>query len=535
MKIASVHLDHFKRFTDLTIRGLGTDVRLAVLAGPNGSGKSSLFDAFMLWWHSRHRGFNDDRSYYRKGDTVETATHVRIRVNFHGQEPTGDNAARSFYFRTAYRNDPDFQQHQPPLQRRGPVTDERRFARMIESDAAVSGNYSRLASRAFEDAFALYPATTTLGDFREKMIGDIRDSVQRLFPGLLLNTLGNPLEDPTFRFDKGTAKSFDYKNLSGGEKAAFDLLLDLIVKRRELPEAIYCIDEPDAHMNARLQGALLGELYSLLPGQAQLWVATHSIGMMRKARELDEATPGTVAFLDFGDLDFDRPTVIEPSRPTRIFWHKQLAVAIDDLAHLVAPREVVICEGNPAGPIPGKDAEFDATCYDTIFGDEFPDVKFLSAGNAADVTRDRLGFLAALPKIAAGIKVRRLIDRDDHARADIKQFNADGISVLSRRNIESYLFDDEVLAALCEGEGKTPDLPAVIAAKKSAIASSIGRGNPIDDLKKASGDIFNDTRQILKLVGRGNGPRAFARATLAPLTKPGMAVYDELKQAIFGK
>jgi hypothetical protein len=317
----------------------------------------------------------------------------------------------------------------------GPVTEERRFGRMIESDAAVSSNYRRLASRAFEDAFALHPATTTLGEFREKVIGDIRDSVQRLFPGLVLNTLGNPLEDATFRFDKGTAISFDYKNLSDGEKAIFDLLLDLVVKRGELPEAIYCIDEPDAHMNARLQSALLGELYSLLPAQAQLWVATHSIGMMRKARELAEVTPGTVAFLDFGDRDFDQPTLIEPSRPTRAFWQNQLEVALDDLAHLVAPREIVICEGNPAGPTPGKDAEFDATCYNTIFGDEFPDVKFLSAGNAADVTRDRLAFLAALPKIAAGITVRRLIDRDDHAPEDIKQFNAAGISVLSRRNI----------------------------------------------------------------------------------------------------
>jgi predicted ATPase len=531
MKIAGVHLDHFKRFTDLTISGLGPDVRLVVLAGPNGSGKSSLFDAFMLWWYSRGAGFHDDRSYYRKGDTVEMHTSGRIRVNFHGQEPTGDDVARSFYFRTAYRNDPDLQQN--TLQRQGPIVDERRFARMIETDAAVSLNYRRLASQAFEDAFALHPAAMTLGQFREKVIGEIRDSVQRLFPGLVLNTLGNPFEVATFRFDKGTATAFDYKNLSGGEKAAFDLLLDLTVKRRELPEAIYCIDEPDAHMNARLQGALLNELYSLLPRQAQLWVATHSIGMMRKARELAEATPDAVAFLDFGDLDFDQVTVLGPSRPTRIFWQKQLAVALDDLAHLVAPREVVVCEGNPVGPTPGKDAEFDATCYDIIFRDEFPDVKFLSGGNASDVARDRLGFLAVLPKIAE-IKVRRVIDRDDHAAEDITKFNAGGVRVLSRRNIESYLFDDEILTALCEQEGKLVKLPALIAAKNSAITKSIERGNPKDDLKKASGDIFDSTRRILQLVGRGNDPRAFARATLAPLIKPRTAVYDELKQAIFG-
>ena len=189
-------------------------------------------------------------------------------------------------------------------------------------------------------------------------------------------------------------------------------------------------------MNARLQGALLNELYSLLPDQAQLWLATHSIGMMRKARELAGATPDAIAFFDFGDPNFDQVTVIEPSRPTRAFWQRQLAVALDDLAHLVAPREVVICEGNPAGAVQGKNAEHDAICYDTIFSDEYSDVKFLSAGNANDVARDRLAFLAVLPKIAAGITVRRLIDRDDHAPADVTQFNAEGIIVLSRRNIE---------------------------------------------------------------------------------------------------
>jgi AAA domain, putative AbiEii toxin, Type IV TA system len=222
-----------------------------------------------LWRRSRHGGYRDDVSYYRKGADDVINTVDRVTLQFHGGEPLGDAIQRSFYFRTAYRNDPEFQLQ--ALQRQDPILGERRFERMIDSDAAVSANYRRLASQAFQDAFALHPASMTLGEFREQVIGDARDSVQHLFPGLVLNSLGNPIDNGTFRFDKGSAQSFDYKNLSGGEKAAFDLLLDLIVKRRTFPEAIYCIDEPDAHMNARLQGALLGELYRLLPEQAQLW------------------------------------------------------------------------------------------------------------------------------------------------------------------------------------------------------------------------------------------------------------------------
>jgi hypothetical protein len=48
-----------------------------------------------------------------------------------------------------------------------------------------------------------------------------------------LNSLGYPLSAGTFRFDKGDSHAFLYTNLSGGEKAAFDLLLDILIKRKE--------------------------------------------------------------------------------------------------------------------------------------------------------------------------------------------------------------------------------------------------------------------------------------------------------------
>ena len=46
MKIQSIHLQNFKRFTDLKIQNIPAIAKLVVLLGPNGCGKSSLFDAF---------------------------------------------------------------------------------------------------------------------------------------------------------------------------------------------------------------------------------------------------------------------------------------------------------------------------------------------------------------------------------------------------------------------------------------------------------------------------------------------------------
>lgn len=531
VKIKSVRLRHFKRFADLAIDDL-PPAKLVVLTGPNGSGKSSLFEAFQVWRQAHGYGLSWDTAYHlrpQQGLNWDEA----VKIEFSQPSPVDDLARRkTFYLRSAYRNESDFVLDN--LTRVGSATATQRFNRMSDNDAAVADNYRRLVSQALSDAFVTESGSTTIDQFRTKVLGEIRAAVRRLFPDLILNDLGDPLSNGTFRFDKGAAQGFHYKNLSGGEKAAFDLVLDLVIKRREFDNTIFAIDEPDAHMATRLQGALLAELYDLVHETSQLWVATHSIGMMRKARELHAANPDDVIFLDFGGHDFDQPVKLAPVQPSRAFWEGVLAVALDDLAALVAPSKVVICEGNPIGPAAGKNAEHDARCYEAIFGDAFPDVKFLSGGNSGQVAGDRLAFAAALLKIANGIEVRRLVDRDDHAPADVTSFNQGGIRVLSRRHLECYLYDDEVLRALCDASGKTDLVPDVLREKQNALAASVARRKPADDLKSAAGDIYTKLKQRLGLTGVGNDPAAFARNTLAPLIRPGMSVYEELKNDIFG-
>lgn len=526
MKIKNVRLRSFRRFEDLTMSDL-PPAKLVVLAGPNGAGKSSLFDAFSIWQQTQAHGLNWDANYHGRATGVPAWQGNNVEIEFHST-PTPKKA---FYLRTAYRNDPAF--GLTKLSRQGSPEDERPHRRMIETETVVSANYQRLASDAFEDLFARESQATTVGAFREKVIGELRDAIARLFPHLVLNTLGNPLSEGTFRFDKGTQKGFAYTNLSGGEKAAFDLLLDLIVKRRTFDDTVYAIDEPEAHMNTRLQGALLEELLGLLPEGSQLWIATHSIGMMRKARELHNKSPRDVLFLDFGDRDFDQPVTIEPSAPTRAFWERVLNVALDDLAELIAPKEIVLCEGNPATPVGGKNEEHDAQCYDKIFGAEYPDTTFVSAGSSKEISGDRLRFVTGFKKVAKGISIKRLIDRDDHASADVAKYEAEGIRVLSRRHLEAYIYDEEVLRALYDIHGRAADFPDAQAARTKAITASQGRGNPHDDVKSAAGEIYTFVKQHLGLTGCGNDQQSFARNTLAPLIKPGMIVYAELTKDIF--
>ena len=55
MKIKSMHLKNFKRFSDLTIDCIPESAKLVLLVGANGSGKSSIFDAFH--WLSKESVF----------------------------------------------------------------------------------------------------------------------------------------------------------------------------------------------------------------------------------------------------------------------------------------------------------------------------------------------------------------------------------------------------------------------------------------------------------------------------------------------
>jgi predicted ATPase len=530
--ISRVQVRSFKRFHDLTIEIPGSP-KLVVLCGPNGIGKSSLIDALRLWHggHGSGEGWFIDETYHRKSGDAVLGVGDLIAIDF--VEPLPADPRKLIYARSAYRHEPDFQMS--TISSQGEILAAPKSNRMIDSESKVSNNYLRLIAATLDELYGGDHDAETVGALRDRQIGRVREVMRSLFPSLELKGPGDPMGGGTFFFSKAGRTDFHYKNLSGGEKAAFDLVLDLAIKTATYDNSVIAIDEPELHLNPRLQASLLEQLVSLVSDEGQLWVATHSIGMMRKAQEIWAASPAEVAFLDFEDHDFDDGVVMEPSEPSRAFWNHVFEVALGDLAGLLAPDQVVLCEGRVAGGTNVAKAEFDARCYRRIFAREFPRTDFISVGNAPDVHTDRLEIGRSIQTIVTGTKVVRVVDRDSRSADEVRDLEAAGTRVLSRRHLESFLLDDEVLAALTQSLGKPELLGDVLALMAQAIAASVGRGNDPDDAKSAAGEFFVAIRQQLGLVQSGSTVDAFLADTLAPLLQPGLRVYDELRRDLFAE
>lgn len=284
-------------------------------------------------------------------------------------------------------------------------------------------------------------------------------------------------------------------------------------------------------MSPALQGALLDELFVAVPPNSQLWLATHSIGMMRRARDLARLHPGSVAFIDFDGVNFDLPQSIRPIEPDKPFWKRAMQIALDDLAGYVTPEQVVLCEGGRLAG--GKD--FDAECYNVIFQVDEPQTMFFGAGNVDDIRNDPRGVQRLITALAPDVVIARVIDRDDRTDEEIRELRSQGVRVLSLRTIESYLLDDTVLSALCEGFGQPEVATELLNAKEQALRDSVARGNPQDDLKRAAGAIYNAARRLFPDRKLGSDPRAFMKGVCAPLIRPPTATYDRLHRDIFGQ
>ncbi len=460
MRVKKVRLKDFKRFSDLAIQ-LGDDPKkIVALVGPNGSGKSSVFDGFDLFATRKQeeiRGMmmrKNVRYYLKKfyqiaGFKAEDEHQLDENAVITSDQDT--YLPTSFYIRSAYRFTPRLEVSR--IEKLEAVEEDHKKPRhLVDSDTRLEENYERLVGCFFSD---VYGKDLTGQKWEEDNIGNLNKSLCNILD-IKVASLGNPTTgEGSLYFTKGNSIKFPYENLSAGEKEVIDLILDLLVKRDIYTNSVICIDEPELHINTAIQRKLLIEMEKIVPDSCQLWIATHSIGFLRALQDdLSEKTQ----VIDFGNYDFDQTVTLKPIKGSRKDWQRIFETALEDLTGLLAPKKIIYCEGRPDPDNNGGEQGLDATIYNEIFF-KHGDTLFVSSGGGGEIKKNSLLALKVLKKAFGTVELILLKDRDDLTDHERNQFINEDAShrMLTRHEIENYLFDKEIVKKFCQSRNVTFD------------------------------------------------------------------------------
>ena len=354
MNIEALHLNNFKRFSDLTIdlSPLGTPPKLILLIGANGSGKSCVFDAFEYLSGPAKGPLRDHYlDYFKKQPDVDMSVYctlgggIRVqRTNIeHTSVTSGWDGRAAFYGRSSFRTVPILDAHM-----RSPIDltkDADRPQRFIEQDMRFATDVSQITENILHEVWGEPFDSDTM---RARFTDPINEALERIFSASFATDLrlrklipalaGKP---PDIRFQKGGSE-VHYDLLSSGEKEVFNIILNLFTRREHFPNAIYFIDELDVHLHTGLQYALVKEIVERwIPEHSQLWTASHSLGFIDYASGSDDA-----AILDFDDLDFDQPQTLQPApRSEHIF---DIAVPRTSALKVFPNKRLIVCENTNA-------------------------------------------------------------------------------------------------------------------------------------------------------------------------------------------
>lgn len=431
-----MEMKNFKRFADLTIEQIPADAKSVVIVGPNGSGKSCVFDAFEQIGGQRKGGMLREDDYLRKDQNNPWHVVIEDQNGARYTESSVPATSTPFcYIRSPYRYTAQISvtrlETLPSTS-----TDHDRPKRMIDIDPRLTTNYQRIFTSSMQELFSGKVDDLLGRDIREKYTRKINEILGRILE-IQISDIGEPLGGRAqLYFAKGTSKDFAFKNLASGEKEVVDLVVDLVLKTQTFTDTIYCVDEPDLHLNTRIQGTLFNELHGLIPEHCQLWIATHSIGIIRSA-----VAHGDVAVINFTGADFDKPVTLRPIEERKSQFREIFSVALEDLTDLVLSERIVFCEG--------EDSSRDERLFRNIFRNKI-DVEFVSSTNKPMTRAAAARFMAAVSRGLTPKRAWALVDMDGLTSEERAQLVSPTLCILNRYSLENYVLDPEVISAISD-------------------------------------------------------------------------------------
>lgn len=426
MKILSLELKNFKRFTDLVLSGIPANTKLVLLIGSNGSGKSSVFDAFEFFNSCIRGDALVDSSYYRKNPTDSFAVQFTDDMNhiWTADETTfvsSTKTERRFYGRSSFRQTPKLSRISLGEGRTTIEQDSDRPRSFIDKDNRFENDIEAITGTILREIFR---SKDRAEQIRSRYIDPINRALENIFGGqsgtqLVLLEIIPPLEgriaQVTFR--KGNSE-IHYNVLSAGEKEVVNILFNLLSRKSLYTDSVYFLDEIDLHLSTKIQFNLLRELCeNWIPADCQLWTASHSLGFIDFAKNYDSGV-----IIDFDDFNFDSPRVLTPEPKDNPDVY-EIAVGKELLPSLFQEMDVFFVENK------------DRDLYGSI---GIPKTVFVSDNNRNNVYH----------------KVRStgfggIVDRDFLTDSDVAEIKLayPKLRVLNYYCLENYLYHPDNLAA----------------------------------------------------------------------------------------
>lgn len=533
MHLLHLKLKNFKRFTDLSIdlSKLTKPPKLVLLIGANGSGKSSVFDGFdsLLKYYRAADGLfqdstvsGDSTAYYYKVEDKHITLTARLdndvvlaigenehNTNIKHAEPASKT---TFYGRSSLRQIPRLSRTSLGASSSYDLAnDSDRPLTYIDRDERFENDLEEITRNILQE---FYQSDRERNEIIKTYIDPINEALERIFdddksvvPKLV--SIIPPLDGKVaeVRFKKGNTE-FRYDLLSNGEKSVFNILINLLSRKKHYQDTIYFIDELDLHLNTRLQYNLLKEITEhWIPSNCQLWTASHSYGFIDYAREADHA-----AIIDFDSLDFDVKQVLlpEPKDSLDVF---DVAVPKESIFKLFDGKQIVLCEN--------QNDEF----YNLL---GLKDKLFVGIKNKNDV------FLY----VKRDPRYYGLIDRDFLTDREIKkaQKNYDKLRILRYYCFENYLYHPDNLRGLASDFDKSAYVQEIVDQKndrKMKIISKIDKTRDSYAILRAEDTIKDDNFDtIITALSSDDLETFYPFFSMKEFNKESIAVYNWKKEQL---
>jgi len=463
MRITKVHIKNFKRFSDLTVDNIPKAAKLVLLIGANGSGKTSIFDAFDYISKPFKDAEIEKDKYYKKISEKEP----KISLGFSSGATVNHDydADKGIYTEVILPDDIRFIGRSSMR-----IVPRINFSRFnFEKDILFKDKDAPLSFIDFDTRFN-FDVTKYIKDVTDavrepvfqgknadtvKIFSQFIDPFNKALKNIFGEKESNAIEISKFKdadlhgppnliFRKGISE-IEYDVLSQGEKQVVITLLNFIVRKEQLENSIYFIDEMDAHLNTAIQYTLLKEITeNWIPESCQLWTASHSLGFIDYARQAEHA-----AIIDFDQLNFDLSQILTP-KPKDNLEVYEIAVSKDILGRIFDGMNIFFVEN--------KDNQY-----------------YNSLGISKTIFVPEKDKKAVYFK-AINTEFKGVIDRDFLSDEEINELEKDyeNLKILRYYSIENYLYHPDNLAEYYNKKNKAFD-------KKNYLKNLINSKNEIKD------------------------------------------------------